>query len=220
MREVSNAALVEDGFWLAKNFVTRCQRLNKECRPSPTVRKRNGRSSASRTAQLEAKLDSIVSLLQTSGAPTGIPTDWEATSPATGQQASQRQASASACSFQSEGIPTPPSTASPLYSSNSIEELCAALPIPPETAEQTLAFFRTENIKYLPYVHIPSHMTSQQLRQEKPFLWLCIMAVMTPGSIQRESVFLKITEFIHQRLFVDVAPSMDMLLGVMTYMSW
>lgn len=46
------------------------------------------------------------------------------------------------------------------------------------------------------------------------------MAVMTPGSIQRESVFLKITEFIHQRLFVDVAPSMDMLLGVMTYMSW
>jgi hypothetical protein len=63
-------------------------------------------------------------------------------------------------------------------------------------------------------------MTSQQLRQEKPFFWLCIMAVMTPGSIQRESVFLKITEFIHQRLFVDVAPSMDMLLGVMTYMSW
>jgi hypothetical protein len=46
------------------------------------------------------------------------------------------------------------------------------------------------------------------------------MAVLTPGSIQRESVFLKITEFIHQKLLVDVAPSMDMLLGIMTFISW
>ncbi|GLI82001.1 hypothetical protein PoHVEF18_010399 [Penicillium ochrochloron] len=173
-----------------------------------------------RTAQLEAKLDSIVSLLQTSGAPTGISTDWEATSPATGQSTSQSHASTSACSYHSEGIPTPPATASPPRVSNAIEDLCAALPIAPETAEQTLSFFRTENMKYLPFVHIPSHVTSQQLRQERPFFWLCIMAVLTPGSIQRESVFLKITEFIHQKLLVDVAPSMDMLLGIMTFISW
>jgi hypothetical protein len=63
-------------------------------------------------------------------------------------------------------------------------------------------------------------MTSQQLRQEKPFFWLCIMAVLAPGVFQRESVFLKITEFIHQKLLVEVAPSMDMLLGIMTFMSW
>ncbi|KAJ5157257.1 uncharacterized protein N7482_008357 [Penicillium canariense] len=202
------------------NGCERCQRLKKDCRPSPTVRKRNARSSASRTAQLEAKLDNIVSLLQTNGGPTGIPADWDVALPTTGQNASsQSQTCASSCSLPSGGIPTPPATVS-APNSCSVEDLCSTLPIPPETAEQTLSYFRTENMKYLPFVHIPSHMTSQQLRQEKPFLWLCIMAVLMPGSIQRESVFTKITGTIHQKLLVDSSPSMDMLLGIMTFISW
>lgn len=195
---------------------SRCQRLRKECRPSASVRKRTGRSSTSKTAQLEAKLDSIVSLLQSSGGQTGLSPDWEYVTP-TSQKPSPSQSGVN--SYTSASIPSPPTPAASLGEC-SINDVCASLPISPETAEKTLAQFRTHNLKILPFVHIPPHISSQALRQEKPFLWLCIMAVLTPGNIQRESLFGKISTLIQRKLLVEVAPSMDMLLGLMTFISW
>ncbi|KAL2022475.1 hypothetical protein VTK56DRAFT_5304 [Thermocarpiscus australiensis] len=49
----------------------RCHRLKKECIPSVSVRKRNGRrTQVSRAAQLEAKLEDLVTLLRRQTAPT------------------------------------------------------------------------------------------------------------------------------------------------------
>lgn len=49
----------------AKHATTRCHRLKKDCIPSQTVRKRNGRRRIGyRTAQLEEKLEDLVSLLR------------------------------------------------------------------------------------------------------------------------------------------------------------
>lgn len=204
--------------WLSTTCLTvrRCQRLRKECRPSATVRKRTGRSSTSKTAQLEAKLDSIVSLLQSNGGQASLPSDWESVTP-TSQNPSPSQSGV--ISYTSASIPSPPSPAASTGEC-SIYDVCASLPISPETAEKTLTQFRTHNLKILPFVHIPSHITSKALLQEKPFLWLCIMAVLTPGNIQSESLFGKITTLIQRKLLVEVAPSMDMLLGLMTFISW
>lgn len=63
-------------------------------------------------------------------------------------------------------------------------------------------------------------MTSQQLRMEKPFVWLTIMAVLTPALDKREIVFAQITSIIHQRILVEVAPNMEMLLGLMIFITW
>lgn len=63
-------------------------------------------------------------------------------------------------------------------------------------------------------------MTSQQLRVEKPFVWLTIMAVLTPAIDRRELVFAQITNIIHQKILVEVAPNMDMLLGLMVFITW
>lgn len=197
----------------------RCQRLKKECRPSPTVRKRSGRSSASRTAQLEAKLDNLVSLLQMNGSSSGLPADWGSATPQARQNASQGQTGGLASCAVSTGIPSPSSTASS-PNNNSIPDACLALQISPETAEKTLSQFRTQNLKFLPFVHIPPHITSQQLRQDKPFLWLCIMCVLAPGIDQREALFSKISALIQQKLLVEVSPSMDVLLGIMTFITW
>jgi len=79
---------------------------------------------------------------------------------------------------------------------------------------------RTQNLKFLPFVHIPSNLTADKLLQEKPFFWLCIMAVATPVPIERDALFRKITMLIQQKLLIEVSPSMDMLLGIMTFMSW
>ncbi|KAJ5713761.1 uncharacterized protein N7483_010942 [Penicillium malachiteum] len=194
----------------------RCQRLKKDCRPSPMVRKRNGRSTASKTAQLEAKLDSIVSLLQTNGPSSGLPLDWELNTPGSKQPSPVNPHPHSGCGGT---MPSPPSTVS-TPNSNSIMNVCNTIIMPPERAEQTIHEFRRRNLKVLPFLHIPPHVTSQQLRQDKPFLWLCIMAVSTPGYNQREKLFSKITELVFHEIFIEVAPSIDILQGIMTFISW
>ena len=209
----------------------RCQRLRKDCRPSPTVRKRSGRSSASRTAQLEAKLDNIVSLLQTTGSST-ISADWEST-PAKSQAGIElgppgptgapvgAPVGASAGAYASPRISSPSTAAcSPSSNEFSVHDICSTLPITPDQAEKTLNMMRTQNLKFLPFVYIPLHVTADMLRQEKPFFWLCIMAVTTPIYIHRETLFRKITVLIQQKLLIEVAPSIDMLLGIMTFISW
>lgn len=90
----------------------------------------------------------------------------------------------------------------------------------PERAEQTIIDFRRSNLRFFPFLHIPHHVTAHQLRQEKPFLWLCIMAVSVPGYAKRDHLFTKITELIFREVFVDVLPTMDILQGLMTFISW
>lgn len=208
-------------------MVRRCQRLKKDCRPSPTVRKQSGRSSASRTAQLEAKLDNIVSLLQATGS-TSIPAGWESTAP---KSQSEMELGPPGPTGAPVGAPvgtyaspriSSPSTAATSPSSNefSVHDLCSTLPITPDQAEKTLNVMRNQNLKFLPFVYIPPHFTAEMLREEKPFFWLCIMAVTTPVNIHRETLFSKITALIQQKLLIEVAPSMDMLLGIMTFVSW
>ncbi|KAK1705618.1 uncharacterized protein BDZ83DRAFT_543546, partial [Colletotrichum acutatum] len=47
----------------------RCHRLGKSCQPSNPIRKRSKKPPSSRTAQLEEKLDGLVTLLRQSGRP-------------------------------------------------------------------------------------------------------------------------------------------------------
>ncbi|PIG86249.1 hypothetical protein AARAC_004667 [Aspergillus arachidicola] len=43
---------------------------------------------------------------------------------------------------------------------------------------------------------------------------------LTPNLIKRESLFTKVHDTIYQKLLVETTPSMDLLLGLMTFMSW
>ena len=195
----------------------RCQRLRKECRPSPTVRKRNERSAASKTAQLEAKLDSLVSLLQTTGAQPNFPAELHSTTARLQQNIPVSQPTPLNC--PAANFPSPSSSAS-TSNGHSIMDVCLSCPISPEVAEKNLGVFRSQNLKNCPFVAISPHVTSQQLRHDKPFLWLCIMAVSMPGSVQRDALFSKVIELIYKEVLMNVSLSMDILLGVMTFITW
>ncbi|KAJ5894130.1 hypothetical protein N7495_005821 [Penicillium taxi] len=176
------------------------------------TRKRS-RASKSKTSQLEAKLDSIVSLLQTNQSSTSanILAEW-------GSAASSTPNSSETNSMPfDDGCHSDP-TSSPGYST--IMEYCQSIPIPLKESEKLICQFRSQNLKSLPFIYLPTHLTSPQLRQEKPFLWLCIMAVTVPGNNERDILFKKVTEIIRQELLVSITSSMDMLLGVMTFISW
>ncbi|KAJ5039529.1 hypothetical protein NUH16_009312 [Penicillium rubens] len=44
----------------------------------------------------------------------------------------------------------------------------------PAMAQKYLDQFRTRNLQYLPFVYIPSNVTSDQLREKYPFLWVSL----------------------------------------------
>ncbi|KAJ5278979.1 hypothetical protein N7478_004351 [Penicillium angulare] len=46
------------------------------------------------------------------------------------------------------------------------------------------------------------------------------MAVTTPGCKERESIFGRITDLIYQQVFIGTCTSMDMLQGIMVFISW
>lgn len=159
-------------------------------------------------------------MLQSGGPPSGLAVDWELTNASERQNATQGPAvEASSHAIMSAGIPSPCTTNSPSTHPSPLD-LYSSVPISPEAAEDILNRFRTQNLKYLPIAYIPPHVTSQQLRQEKPFLWTCMTAVLTPETKEREIQFKKINELINQLVFVDHAINMDILLGIMTFISW
>jgi hypothetical protein len=160
-------------------------------------------------------------LLQTTGS-SSIPPNWESATAKRPSNDPPGPTGAPVGAYASPGISSPSSTAacSPSSTEHSVHDICSALPISQEQAEETLGLLRTQNLKFLPFVHIPPHLTADQLRQEKPFFYLCIMAVLTPVDMQREHLFGKITMLIQQKLLIEVSPSMDILLGIMTFISW
>ncbi|CAI7619752.1 unnamed protein product [Penicillium viridicatum] len=199
----------------------RCQRLNKECRPAQTVRKRNKKPLGSNTAHLEAKLDWIMSAFEKSGGPPGLPSYWqpvnlEQSSRDPSQSAPATQSPPSVSSFSTAEEGQYPAQFLPSYD----KEILSLIYVPPAMAQKNLDRFRTRNLQYLPFVYIPDSMTSDQLRQQYPFLWVCIMEVTTFNNPEKGDSFGRITNHIHQRVMLDLVPSMDLLLGIMTFVSW
>ncbi|CAG8043814.1 unnamed protein product [Penicillium olsonii] len=201
----------------------RCKRLKKDCQPAPRVRRPNQRSSAAKIAKLEAKVDHVLATLPTlqgSTAP-GLP-NWDPTALAQTQYDGFDQSKLGAA-------PTPTSISSSSTGNKEIfaapflparNEVLSLLYVPPAMAQEYLDQFRTHHLQYLPFAYIPPDMTSDQLQDKLPFFWVCIMEVLTPLDAGKGDCFGRIAKYIHQRVMVDAAPSMDLLLGMMTFISW
>ncbi|KAF5864628.1 hypothetical protein ETB97_007186 [Aspergillus alliaceus] len=116
--------------------------------------------------------------------------------------------------------PASPPTQAPGLNPSSPKDRRLLRPIPSDTSVQVLNRFRQENLKYLPFIYIPPHITPEELYEDKPFFWECVVAVLTPNLKEREALFMKVHDTIHQKLLVEATPSLDILLGVMTFMSW
>lgn len=71
-----------------------------------------------------------------------------------------------------------------------------------------------------PYVYIPPDMTSLQLRQAYPFLWLNIMSVASKSVGQRQAFANQARNVIVQRVVAQSERSLDLLLGILTFVNW
>ncbi|KAI0121427.1 hypothetical protein F4776DRAFT_630812 [Hypoxylon sp. NC0597] len=220
----------------------RCHRLGKVCEPAPIVRKRKARTPPPPPTQplpppvstrLEEKLDDLVTLLRSQAAE----------KQAQSQTQSQRQTPQSI----NEGTPGSlgDSTSSmpgrenpdlvldtaasivhilrpetPLMLPSPILEDVSVHQVPDGIAEEQLDTFRRVFLSTFPFVHIPITMSAAELRRQKPFLWLVIMALTTKMVAQQFAMADTIWHIISLRIVSQHLASLDLLLGVIGFASW
>ena len=214
--------------------------MKKDCQPSPPMRKRRpGPRHANKVEKLEEKLDGLVTLLR-SAAATGTPGIFNAASvnlavedlvPSSyGHPSGSPAADSIGYNFNSSlhtgrGLPdsvfTPAaSSSSGSASANPLSLIHPTLEPSAEDAELYLDRFRTGFVKHLPFIVISPSMTAYQLRQERPYLWLCIMTVASTRSTQQILLSKEVRAVFGREAYLEGTRNMDFLLAVLTYATW
>lgn len=188
----------------------RCHRLNKSCQPGGSTRSLNAQRNnpIARIAQLEGKLDGLVSMLGAGQVPTTPNPSNHVISPLPCSYSSTPSISlGTSAAFPASAAPPPSATTASEPSS--------------EEAEEHLTNFRTNLLKYFPILHYTGD--AQCLRQERPFLFLCIMAASSQSTETKLVLIDRIKYILTQRVFLDNDPGgvdIDLLLGVLIFLAW
>ena len=221
----------------------RCHRLAKSCQPMTTSRKRVGKKSAtSRTAQLEEKLDDLVSILRASQsthqpqAPPTVPIPAPVSAPSFSDETASYPTLSRLESLATAATSTPPRVPpNPLpqpfgfpavsldlidSSRSSSADETWKLPEPtPAEAETYLDKFRGW-IHNFPFMVIPHEMTAAKLHEEKPFLWLCIMNITSMSVPQQQVMKERVRAEVTTRIIINHERSLDILQGLVAYIAW
>ncbi|KAI0843735.1 hypothetical protein F5Y06DRAFT_302809 [Hypoxylon sp. FL0890] len=217
----------------------RCHRLGKTCEPALAVRKRKARVTpppAPVSKRLEERLDYIATLLHLHSqafekqAQTQIQSQQQTPqSIHEGTPASHGESSTS--SMQGRDNPdivldtaasivhilrpeTPPMSPSPILEDVSVHQ------VPDRIAEEQLDAFRRVFLSAFPFVRIPATVSAAELRRQKPFLWLVIMAITTKMVAQQFAMAETIWHIISRRIVSQHLADLDLLLGIIAFASW
>ena len=155
-----------------------------------------------RIAQLEGKLDGLVSLLQ-AGRLVTLPQSGHVLSPP------HSNSSTSLSPGPTAAVPASPASSSLAFEASS------------EEGDQCLSDFRSYMLKYFPIVDLSAD--TQWLRKERPFLFLCIMAVSSQSTQTKLALGERIKQTLAQRIILDNDPgalNIDLLLGLLTFLTW
>ncbi|KAL2845503.1 hypothetical protein BJY01DRAFT_214168 [Aspergillus pseudoustus] len=214
----------------------RCQRLNKECRKPASHKRQPRKSSHSKAARLEDKLEDLVSLLRAGVQPPGA----NPVNLLLGQLGQTQDTTLSNAISPPESLDAPISNATrSIYimppnqaaftpdtnTSESGGQTSVSFSSPAEPtslqAEEYLTLFHAQLLPYFPCVYIPPGTTAQQLRRDRPFTWLCIMAVTCKFAGQRRALYDKIKAIVAQQMIHNSANSdIDVLHGLLIYLGW
>jgi hypothetical protein len=87
-------------------------------------------------------------------------------------------------------------------------------------AEEGLATFAAHMLKFFPFVYISPNTTASELRVQRPFLVLCMAAISNKQAERQRELFSMMRATIAQKLVITVEPSIDLLLGLLTFLGW
>ncbi|KAB8292085.1 hypothetical protein EYC80_007830 [Monilinia laxa] len=205
----------------------RCGRLKKECIPAPIKRRQKPRVTAER---LEQRLDGLVSLLKTispnnpavenalNSFTVQAPNSRTSNFHSTGFNSSESNSNEAASIDPDLGHlpPTPASSATASYPYTLPEGTEPTM----EEAERYLQSFQSRNLPHFPFIQFRSGMTAHQLRQERPFFWLCIMTISSTVIHRQITLGKVIREVAARELVVEGKRNLDLLLGLVCFVGW
>lgn len=230
----------------------RCHRLHKQCRPSDSIRRRTidkTQNSASRIAELEGKLDSLISQLQTRNVIGG-----DSQQPPSQSDSSSRPVDSGAESahhfhtseneVQDGGNDVGHDDGHPAYDGDYDDDYddnprpghrgrsptgvaTSDLPEPQvsETeAEILLNTFRSCMLSHFPFIHLPTNLSASQLRRDRPFLFRAIACAASPSAREKAARGVALKRAISEAMLGHNSQSstgiLDLLLALLTFISW
>jgi hypothetical protein len=216
----------------------RCHRLNKQCRRSDSLRRRDIKkkaSSTARIAELESKLDVLISQLQSRNVIDGDATQQQ--SPVLPESPSQPARTTLVQPLDTAGNEAQDSdhtedddddNLEPVRSSDSPRAVTTSEPSEPQVseaeAETLLGTFRSCMLHHFAFVHLPAHLAAHKLRRDRPFLFRAIVCAVSPSAREKVARGRELKRAICEAMLGEESqPSMDrmdLLLAILTYISW
>ncbi|KFY95409.1 hypothetical protein V500_02801 [Pseudogymnoascus sp. VKM F-4518 (FW-2643)] len=211
----------------------RCHRLRKECLPSDSIRRRNAHraeESDKRIAQLEGKIEIMLSAMQSIAGPSGFSTEIrqllnEEMIPLSTSGLNDTPANSISTNPSISGVPTPVTDPSP--SAQSRIDLFSPFQYSPSPSglssrqeEECLKFFRSQMLPYFPFINLNPDIQAWKLHQNRPFLFQAILAVTTFSTEKRLARIEDLKRILFTSALLEVQSSIDLLLGLLTYLAW
>ena len=83
-----------------------------------------------------------------------------------------------------------------------------------------LETYRTKMVPYFPIVCIGAEMTVEELRKERPFLYLVIRAICSKNLERQAALILEVKKVLGREMLLEGAKNMDLFLGVLVFAAW
>ncbi|KAI1734529.1 hypothetical protein F4680DRAFT_437822 [Xylaria scruposa] len=202
----------------------RCHRLRKRCQPSESVRNRNARTaeeSNARITQLEDKIEALMSTMQSIINPSrhssnvdGLPGEESLTT------LIDFQANSTSANSSVGDQPTPTSETAPTAPGHVVSVPLSLSNISHIQAHKSLDFFRSKMLPCFPFINLAPELTAEQLQQNRPFLFQAILTVTTFSTQKRLALAEELRHLLFKSALVDAHSSIDLLLGLLTYLAW
>ncbi|KAJ4204298.1 hypothetical protein NW767_004490 [Fusarium falciforme] len=192
----------------------KCSRMKLECRvPETTQRKKRGKST--RVAQLEKKIDGIVSLL---AAQKGLsPLTPESPQDVPAQQAIPEDIQA----VQLAPDRLPPPGIGRSDDDYADLELFPGFRITHDEAAKRLEVYRRDYVPEFPFVPMPDSLASHEFYSESRFLFWTILAVVSPLKEKVQMDFKAwFRKYLAEHVVMGQERSLDILQGILVYLAW
>lgn len=90
-----------------------------------------------------------------------------------------------------------------------------------ETAERYLTIFKTKMTPHFPFVIVPPDVSVWQLRQEKPFLCLAILASASYENMPlQRTLGNEVKKVVASRMVIGGEISFELLQGLLVFLAW
>ena len=159
-----------------------------------------------RTARLEEKLDQVLASLKHREDPITPSSISEGS--AYGSREQQPR-------MQTYGVPEEVN-----FEATRVERVWNLAGLTMSEAEANLAAFKEHHVQWFPVIHVPSDMSAEQLRHQRPFLWLNIVLLAGHSTAKQFFIGDVVRRELARAMVVESEKSIDLVLGLLVFMGW